>query len=69
MIDILRTMANAKDEDGVSFDSVPQDIGPDDRHLAPALSGIPSSLGKFREAVSELDQAIRKSRRSGRVEG
>lgn len=49
-------MADAEDEDGISFNSVTQNIGPDDCHLPPAFAGIASTVWKLRESVGKIDQ-------------
>lgn len=51
-------MANAKDEDSVFLYSISQDVGPDDRHLAPSAANYSPPLGKFRQAVGDIDEAL-----------
>jgi hypothetical protein len=63
-----RSMPNAQDDDPVAFDAIAQDVGPDGRHLALAVSGVTATMGEFGEAVGQFDKPFTEPRGGGRIE-
>ena len=62
-------MPNAKVEDLLALDPVAEDIGTQDRHLAPSFACIAPAFRIFRKAVGDRDQTLRKARGGARIEG
>lgn len=63
------SVPDSEDEHCIPIDAITKDIRPHGRHLPLPATGIAAPVGKFGQAVGNLDEPHRKPLGGGRVEG